>query len=64
MNVMIAVGGLTRYAAGDRSQIVRVVDGSEKSYRVHLTSLVRDGDVSENVYMAPGDILIIPQAYF
>ena len=64
LDVMIAVGGLTRYAAGDRSQIVRVVDGSEKSYRVHLTSLVRDGDVSENVYMAPGDILIIPQAYF
>ncbi len=64
LDVMIAVGGLTKYAAGDRSQIVRVVDGAEKSYRVHLTSLIRDGDVSENVYMAPGDILIIPQSYF
>jgi polysaccharide biosynthesis/export protein len=64
LDVMIAVGGLTKYAAGDRSEIVRVVGGSEKSYRVHLTSLIRDGDVSENVYMAPGDILIIPQSYF
>jgi polysaccharide export outer membrane protein len=64
LDVMIAVGGLTKYAAGDRSEIVRVVDGSEKSYRVHLTSLIRDGDVTENVYMAPGDILIIPQSYF
>ena len=64
LDVMIAVGGLTKYAAGDRSQIVRVVDGSEKVYRVHLASLIRDGEVSENVYMAPGDILIIPQSYF
>ena len=64
LDVMIAVGGLTKFAAGDRSEIVRVVDGSEKSYRVHLTSLIRDGDVTENVYMAPGDILIIPQSYF
>ena len=64
LDVMIAVGGLTKYAAGDRSEIVRVVDGNEKSYRVHLTSLIRDGDVTANVYMAPGDILIIPQSYF
>ena len=64
LDVMIAVGGLTKYAAGDRSQIVRVVNGSETSYRVHLSSLIRDGDVSENAFMAPGDILIIPQSYF
>ena len=64
LDVMIAVGGLTKFAAGDRSEIVRIVDGGEKSYRVHLTSLIRDGDVTENVYMAPGDILIIPQSYF
>ena len=64
LDVMIAVGGLTKYAAGDRSEIVRVLNGNEKAFRVHLTSLIRDGDVAENVYMAPGDILIIPQSYF
>lgn len=64
LDVMIAVGGLTKYAAGDRSEIVRVVDGNEKTYRVHLGSLIRDGEVNENVFMAPGDILIIPQSYF
>src|SRR5690349_20605670 len=56
LDVMIAVGGLTKYAAGDRSEIVRILNGNEKAFRVHLTSLIRDGDVAENVYMAPGDI--------
>jgi polysaccharide export outer membrane protein len=64
LDVMIAVGGLTKYAAGDRSVIVRVVNGKDESYRVHLSSLIRDGDVAENVFMQPGDILIIPQSYF
>ena len=64
LDVMIAVGGLTKFAAGDRSVVVRTVNGKEETYRVHLSSLIRDGEVDENVFMAPGDILIIPQAYF
>ena len=64
LDVMIAVGGLTKFAAGDRSVVVRTVNGKEDTYRVHLSSLIRDGEVDENVFMAPGDILIIPQAYF
>ena len=64
LDVMIAVGGLTKYAAGDRSVVVRTVNGKEETYRVHLTSLIRDGEVDENVFMQPGDILIIPQSYY
>ena len=64
LDVMIAVGGLTKYAAGDRSVLVRRANGKEETYRVHLSSLIRDGDVEENVFMQPGDILIIPQSYF
>ncbi len=64
LDVMIAVGGLTKYADGDRAVIVRRVNGKEQSYAVHLSQLIRDGDVTQNVDMAPGDILIIPQSYF
>lgn len=64
LDVMIAVGGLTKFAAGDRSVVVRTVSGKEETYRVHLSSLIRDGEVDQNVFMAPGDILIIPQSYF
>lgn len=64
LDVMIAVGGLTRYADGDRAVIVRVENGTQQTYHVHLDSLIRDGDVTQNVAMQAGDILIIPQRFF
>ncbi len=64
LDAMIAVGGLTRYAAGDDSVIVRTTGGKQYTYAVHLDSLIRDGDVSSNVALQPGDILIIPQRLF
>jgi polysaccharide export outer membrane protein len=64
LDVMIDVGGLTRYADGDRAVIVRVEKGLQETYHVHLDSLIRDGDVAQNVAMEPGDILIIPQRFF
>jgi polysaccharide biosynthesis/export protein len=64
LDAMIAVGGLTRYAAGNDSVIVRTVNGEQNTYSVHLNSLIRDGDVASNVALEPGDILIIPQRLF
>ena len=64
LDVMIEVGGLTKYADGDRAVLVRATSGKQQSYQVHLDSLVRDGNVSQNVDMQPGDILIIPQRFF
>jgi len=64
LDVMIEVGGLTRYADGDRAVLVRQVNGQQQSFRVRLDSLVRDGDITQNVDMQPGEILIIPQRFF
>jgi len=64
LDVMIEVGGLTNFAAGNRAVIVRTINGHESSFGVKLDNLVRDGDVSANVAMAPGDIVIIPEAWF
>jgi polysaccharide export outer membrane protein len=64
LDVMIDVGGLTRFAAGNRAVIVRRSAGTPVEERVRLDDLLKDGDVSANVKMLPGDILIIPQTYF
>ncbi len=64
LDVMIQVGGLSRYADGDRAVIVRVEKGVQKTYHVHLDGLIRDGDINQNVAMQPGDVLIIPQRFF
>lgn len=63
LDVMIAVGGLTDFADGNKSVLVR---GSEKGkqYSVRLGDLVRRGDISANIDMRPGDVLIIPQSWF
>jgi polysaccharide export outer membrane protein len=66
LDVMIAAGGLTRYASGNRAEIIRreSADGPAQTIRVRLSDLIRDGDISQNVAMRPGDTLIIPQGWF
>jgi polysaccharide export outer membrane protein len=63
LDVMIAVGGLTDFADGNGASITRASDGG-KRYSVRLKDLVKRGDISANVEMKPGDILIIPQGWF
>ncbi len=64
LDMLIQVGGLTEYAAGNRTVLVRYSEGGEKEYGLRLTDLISDGDISANVAMEPGDILIIPEAWF
>lgn len=63
LDVMIAVGGVTDFAAGNRASILRTSEGN-KQYSVRIDDLLKDGDVSANVEVRPGDILIIPQSWF
>jgi polysaccharide export outer membrane protein len=63
LDVMIAVGGLTDFADGNGASILRGSEGN-KQYGVRIKDLVKRGDVSANVEMRPGDILIIPQSFF
>lgn len=65
LDVMIDTRGLTRFAAGNRAVVVRrLPDGGTTSFHVHLADLIKDGDISQNIVMQPGDTLIIPQAWF
>ncbi len=65
LDVMIATKGLTKYAAGNRAEIVRHdVDGKQATVKVRLNDLLKDGDISQNIEMQPGDTLIIPQSWF
>ena len=64
LDLMIQVGGVTQFAAGNRATITRKVNGIEQEFRVRIDDLLEDGDISANVNVLPGDILIIPEAYF
>ena len=64
LDVVIATKGLTRFAAGNRAVVVRQEPGGPRTYNVRLDDLLKDGDVSQNVLMQPGDTLFVPQAWF
>lgn len=64
LDLMIAVNGLTPYAAGNQSVLVRTVDGQQVTYSLRLDDLVKDGDITANMSMMPGDILIIAESWF
>lgn len=64
MDVMIEVGGLTEFAAGNRATIVRRRGGEDNQYNVRLDDLLEGGDISANVEMLPGDTLVIPESFF
>ena len=63
LDVMIAVGGMTDFADGNNASVLRTADGN-KQYRVRIKDLIKRGDISANVEMKPGDVVIIPQSWF
>jgi len=63
LDVMIQVGGMTDFADGNRAVLVRGAEGG-KEYGLRLDDLLKRGDISANVAMMPGDIIIVPQSWF
>lgn len=64
LDLMIQVGGTTQFAAGNRAVLMRFEEGEKKKYTVRLDDLIKNADLSANVDMKPGDILIIPESWF
>lgn len=64
LDVMIAVGGITDFADGNNATILRATGEGSRQYRVRIKDLLKRGDVSANVDVKPGDVVIIPQGWF
>jgi polysaccharide export outer membrane protein len=64
LDVMIKVGGLTEFADGNDAVLVRIENGQQKQYEIMIDGLLKEGDISATIDMLPGDIIIIPEAWF
>ena len=66
LDAMIAVGGLSEFAAGNRAKLIRFdkASGGQKEYALRLTDLLKRGDSKANVMLMPGDVIIIPESTF
>jgi len=64
LDAILATGGLGQYAAGNRSKLVRTVDGKQVEIKLKIANLLNDGDMKQNVPLQPGDVLIVPESRF
>ena len=64
LDVMIQVGGLTEFADGNDAILVRIENGEQKQYALSIDELLQDGEIAANIDMLPGDIIIVPEAWF
>jgi polysaccharide biosynthesis/export protein len=64
LDAILATGGLGQFAAGNRSKLVRTVDGKQVEIKLKIANLVNDGDMRQNLPLKPGDVLVIPESRF
>ena len=64
LDAVLAAGGLTEFAAGNRAKVIRSVGGKQLEIKVHLKKLLDGGDMSQNIALRPGDVLLVPQSLF
>ena len=64
LDVVLAAGGLTPYAAGNDAKLERKVDGKTQVVHVRLSNLLNKGDLSQNLPVKPGDVLVVPESLF
>jgi polysaccharide export outer membrane protein len=64
IDLMISVGGLTDFAAGNKAYILRTEGGKQARLGVRLEDLLKGGDIAANVEMRPGDVLVVPESLF
>ncbi len=64
LDAVLAVGGLSQFAAGNRAHVVRQQNGKSQEFKVKLEALVNDGDMKQNLSLLPGDVLVVPETRF
>jgi polysaccharide export outer membrane protein len=64
LDLMIEVGGLTEFASGNSAKLVRVINNEQVVFDIDIEDLIKEGEISKNVDMLPGDVVIIPEAWF
>jgi polysaccharide export outer membrane protein len=64
LDAVLAVGGLTQFAAGNRAHVVRTVNGKQQELKVKLEAIVNNGDMKQNLTLQPGDVVVVPETRF
>lgn len=64
LDVLLEVGGLTEFAAPNRTRLIRTENSRERKIKIKLGDLLDDGDLTQNIELKPGDVIVVPQTWF
>jgi polysaccharide export outer membrane protein len=64
LDLILAVGGLTEFAAGNRAKLIRQQDGKTREIRIRIDDLLNNGKMERNVALRPGDVIVVPESFF
>jgi len=64
LDAVLAVGGLSQFAAGNRARLVRTENGRQTEIKVKLDALLNGGDMTQNLPLKPSDVLVVPETRF
>ncbi|MEA3139936.1 MAG: polysaccharide biosynthesis/export protein [Gammaproteobacteria bacterium] len=64
IDAVLAVGGLTQFAAGNRARVVRNVNGKTQEFKIKLSAILNNGDMTQNMALQPGDVVVVPETLF
>ena len=62
LDAILAVGGMSQFAAGNRAHLVRTENGKETDIKIKLDALVNGGDMKQNLQLRPGDVIVVPES--
>lgn len=64
MDAVLAAGGLTLFASGNKAKVIRKVNGKQQEIPVRLRDVMEKGDMKRNIPLMPGDIVVVPETFF
>lgn len=62
LEVVTKAGGFTEFAAPNRTRVIRIEEGEEKTIMVNLNK-VKKGNRSLDIILKPGDVVVVPETY-
>ena len=64
LDLILVAGGVTEFAAADRTRLYRKVDEGTHVYSIRLDKILKDGDLNTNLALVPGDVVTVPESIF
>ena len=64
LDAILAVGGVTDFAAPGRTKVVRKTGDTTEEIRIYLDKVLEKGELKYNLPLRAGDVIVVPESRF